>query len=436
MPSPPSTVFLPEHAFIDRLASQVKAGFGLVPFLGSGCSSNSGILMGEQFTDYLAWVVYLCVVKSRADDGRLWNLLERGWPRHPSDAQVLEARTWALSEFSALAKSCGLSVDDNPLTCRVRGVHAEAGLGTPEALARFLYAPLVPPFLRDPASPPDDKSLHRLHGLLDERGVLYGGLTRPDISPTSTDAIVERAIRSLYDWRATLRFLSELKLGPDDHTMFLVAPDAAVIDGFNVHITHGRRPNLVHTMLCHLRQPARMRVIMTTNFDTLIEDAFAEQGRRMDVISVSIKGELPHADIVHARDTVLKLHGSTSETRADFSLDAPPSASDRRRFFQYVRGRPPGDDGGFIPSHLLVAGYSGSDVRCVELIKTLLDQDPHALVFWVCHTKRDLDRLPLIFLESYNERVVATRSESVALLLYEHTPSTTTSRRKRASAPV
>jgi hypothetical protein len=31
-----------------------------------------------------------------------------------------------------------------------------------------------------------------------------------------------------------------------------------VIDSFNTHITDARRPNLAHSMLCHLAQRARM----------------------------------------------------------------------------------------------------------------------------------------------------------------------------------
>jgi hypothetical protein len=434
-----SVQHLVEHEFIERLMTEVRAGFGLTPFLGSGCSADSGIMMGEQFSDYLGWTVYRCVADSKQgahDDAKepigRWDLRKDGWPAEPNEEQVRWAREWALGEFRHLAKDCGLDVDDNPATHRIRGLAPGAATpNTPDAIAALLYAPLVPPFLRDPCSRggglTDGSGLKKLLSILSEKGKMEGGLLRPGISPTSEDAIFERAIRSLYDWRSTLRFLSELRL-IERGRLALVEADPSVVDGFNVHITRNRRPNLLHTMLTHLREPARMRLFFTTNFDTLIEDAFAQQKRRIDVISVSVRGELPDPEIVHARDTILKLHGTLTETRADFSLDASPSLQDLRRFFHYVRGRHPEDDqshgdrseGGFVPSHLLVAGYSGSDPRCIQLVKFVLDGDPQAILFWVCNNEHDLARLCERFPErAYKKKIVATTAERFDLLLYE-----------------
>lgn len=393
-------------------------------------------MMGEQFSDYLGWTVWQCVAGSRGGAGpgdcKRWDLRRDGWPRQPTTVEVAAARLWALHEFKPLAKACGLDVDDNPQTSRIRGLAPAAGsASTADGIASLLHAPLIPPFLRDveprPGSLTEGANLRQLHALLGGRGKLEGGLVRPGISPTSQEAIVERAIRSLYDWRATLRFLSELRRVEGDR-LTLVEPDAAIIDGFNVHITRDRRPNLIHTMLAHLAEPARIRVLLTTNFDTLIEDAFAQQRRRLEAISVSIRGELPDPEIVHSRDTVVKLHGTFTETRADFSLDESPPLRERRRFFDYVRGGPPQDghdlrdakEGRFSPSQLLVAGYSGSDKRCVELMKFVLDGDPEACLFWVCNSERDEAWLSALFTEAgYRGRVIATTTARFDLLLYE-----------------
>jgi hypothetical protein len=419
-----------EAHFIDQVVVQLRAGFRLVPFVGSGCSSRSGILMGGQFHGYLAWTTFICVADPRESRRpRRWDLRRNGWPDPPTETDLEAARAWASAKFCALAEACGLEVDDNPARHTVRGVAQSAkATGTPDSLAGLLHAPFIPQFLRDPSvrasSLTDGRNLRQLHELLgDKRGVHHGGLLRTGISPTSEDAIVERAIRSLYDWRSTLRFLSELRLDRDGGALSLVEAEPAVIDGFNVHITQGRRPNLTHTMLAHLRQPARARVVLTTNFDTLIEDAFAQLHRRIEVISVSLKGALPDPEIVHARDTVVKLHGTLSETRADFSLDDPPTPEDLRRFFHYIRGGPPGDaaEGGrFVPGHLLVAGYSGADARCVQLMKFVLDSDRDARIFWVAYTKNDREFLKALFPErAYEGRIVATSSERFDLLLYE-----------------
>lgn len=426
-----------EHEFISTLVDQVRAGYRLVPFLGSGCSAHSGILMGQQFSDYLAWTVALCVAdaavqrellaeeRSPSRLGKRWDLRRNGWPRAPRYEESEVVRRWARKEFDCLATACKLAVKPDNESRVVAVEDTSPANGDPDALTRMLYAPLVPPVLRDPRSGSDaltdGQSQRRLHRLLTEEGLLHGGLLRAGISPSSEDAITERAVRSLYDWRSTLRFLSELKLGRDGATLFLDRPDPSVIDNFNVHITRGKQPNLTHAMLCHLRQPARARLILTTNFDTLIEDAFARERRRIEVISVSVRGALPDPEIVHARDTVVKLHGTFSETRADFSLDEHPTLEDRERFFHYVRGAYP-DDGrpGFVPGHLLVAGYSGSDARCVQLMKSVLEGDPEALIFWICNTEWDRERVVRIFPErSYGQRVITTTTERADLLLYE-----------------
>jgi hypothetical protein len=38
---------------------------------------------------------------------------------------------------------------------------------------------------------------------------------------------------------------------------------------------------------------------------------------------------------------VLKIHGERIETRADDTLNSPPSEEDKRRFFHYVQGHYP-----------------------------------------------------------------------------------------------
>ena len=435
-PQPPTPI--PIHAFIERLIGQVRDGYGLVPFLGSGCSAGAGIMMGEQFTDYLACTVWRCVVGTVLPERRRrhedlpnhWDLRKSGWPPQPNDAEVHAAREWAYRQYEKLAKQCGVEIVPAPGYRIAKIFLAPDFLWTPDAFATLLHAPLVPPFLRDGNTSEgltDGAALRHLHELRGGRGKVDGGLVRAGISPTAADAIVERAIRSLYDWRATLHFLSELRL-VGGKRLTLVEPDPAIVDGFNVHITRNRRPSLIHTMLAHLREPARMRLFLTTNFDTLIEDAFVQESRRIEVISVSVRGELPDPDIVHARDTVVKIHGTLSETRADFSLDDLPSLNDRRRFFDYVRGAPPEDahgnrdapNGRFIPGQLLVAGYSGSDARCIQLIKYVLDGDEGAVLFWVCHNERDHARLGKLFSEeTYRDRIVVTIADRFDLLLYE-----------------
>lgn len=368
--------------------------------------------MGRDFDKYLAFTVFLCVAeredikKSEAHSGR-WNLRKHGWPSLPTDKQTEAATKWIEEKFKDIQQRRAPRTD-KPTNQPIN----------PEDVAWALMSPLAP---RTAKEKPSQTELRRLLGLLKFELLLHGGYNVSGFSPFSEDAICERAIRSLHDWRATLNFLSEIKLSEDNH-LLLGEPDHAIIDSFNVHITRGRRPNFAHNMLCHLAGPARFRIILTTNFDPLIEDAFLQMREQLEVISVSTKGTLPAPELVHARNTVVKLHGTIWETRADFSLDESPSQESLNRFFHYVRGRYPDDrsNGSFIPAHLLVCGYSGSDRRCIEMIKFILDAgDDTAKIFWICNSDKGLQDLKSLFPESYGSRVIAVATPRTDLLLYE-----------------
>lgn len=75
-----------------------------------------------------------------------------------------------------------------------------------------------------------------------------------------------------------------------------------------------RRPTKAHHALAQLVATGTVRVIITTNFDRLIENALREAGVEPTVISSedSLVGATP---LVHARCTVIKLHGDYLDTR-------------------------------------------------------------------------------------------------------------------------
>lgn len=379
--------------------------------------------MGQDFSEYLAFTVFLCVADNQlllekvGQGKRRWNLRENGWPAYPQAYQIKIANDWIKAKFQELLirrnKNAPSSRPDESTF--------------PEDVAWAITSPIRPQTLQGL----DQTHLRTLLRLLNSKLLLQGGYNVSGYSPTSEDAAIERAIRSLHDWRATLNFLSELKLTRSNQVL-LVQPEPAIVNSFNVHITRHRKPNLGHNMLCHLTGPARFRLILTTNFDELIEDASEELNERIKTISVSVKGELPAPDLVHSENMVVKLHGTLWETRADYTLDESPSPQSLRTFFHYIRGRWPEEEDqkpGFLPSHLLVCGYSGSDNRCMEMIKFVLDADQEAKVFWICHTAQQLNSLhERLFPESsyraidnnkLNRRVVAIAAPRPDLLLYE-----------------
>lgn len=76
----------------------------------------------------------------------------------------------------------------------------------------------------------------------------------------------------------------------------------------------GRRPTAAHRAIARLVASGKLRVIITTNFDRLLEQALVAEGVEATVISSddTLAGAVP---LIHARCTVLKLHGDYLDTR-------------------------------------------------------------------------------------------------------------------------
>jgi hypothetical protein len=441
-PVPPNVPpYIDERLFTEFLAEEIRRGFGLVPFVGSGLSAPSGIVMGQDFMNYLTWVVYRSVAtpekeeqeqeqeqenEQKQKEPRL-DLRKEGWPEIPNANQVELARRWVWERFKATCKACNV-VAQLDVKGLVKSLDSKSSL-----IESSLRRPLVPKVLWSLAIEKEDNDLRSLLWSLKWKEVDRAYSAPPDVSITSVSYISECAIRTLHDWRCTLDFLARLHVGDENQglRLSLEATDQTIIDSFNFFITHRRKPNLAHNMLCHLASRARIRSILTTNFDTLLEDAFSQLGEHFEVIQVGIHGELPAPGTVQAQNSIVKLHGALVDTRADLSLDERPTDRDLQSFFEYVRGKPPDRAlARFLPGLLLVCGYSANDLRCVQMIKYLLDADREAKVWWVCHSRRDLENLNRIFNEQgykfadeandyADAQIVATVTDRTDLLLYE-----------------
>jgi SIR2-like protein len=348
-----------ESEFVTRLKDEIRKGISLVPFIGSGLSASSGILTGIEFANYLTTTVLLCVAGEKCIPGST--------ERDPNTRRDLHRQGW-------------------------------------------------------PRFPNDDQVKQAIKWVKQSKTKLQKPDAKNTRVPKSEQKILREALESLQDWRSTLEFLARLQhlQNADRSKLLLGEIDQSIVDKFNLHITRGRRPNFGHSMLCHLAGPAHIRTVLTTNFDTLIEDAFAHLNLRFEVISVGIKDPLPHPDTVHSLNCIVKLHGAIKDTRADHSLDQMPTYDDRRRFCSYVIG---GDwflDGArFRPGHLLVIGYSGKDRRCIEMIKFVLERDQESQVFWVCFKEADQKALLKIFPKKLHHRVISVLSSHPDLLLYQ-----------------
>lgn len=223
------------------------------------------------------------------------------------------------------------------------------------------------------------------------------------------------AIGSLADWRAALTFLSRLPKWEKGQGQILHselrAPDDTVVDSAFIHVTRNRQPTLGHMMLAHSADALRIQTLLTTNFDTLIEEAFLHQGTPLTTFDVHHRAGLPTAQLVLAQRSIVKLHGGRYGLRANYTLDEDPTEIDKRTFAEYFTGgneslhnRHGSAEGAASGTqqepqcrkHLLVMGVSGSDSRTMKLVRHAVEAHRNLKVFWVFHSepnKRTLKQL-------------------------------------------
>ncbi|QDV50022.1 SIR2 family protein [Gimesia fumaroli] len=284
-------------------------------------------------------------------------------------------------------------------------------------------------------------------------------------SAQNESQVFEEAIGALADWRSLLLLLSRLEYFPestaqtDKHTcqsakknptyiLRLGPPNYDVIDSFFHHITSGKRPCLVHSMIAQLASPMRFEVVLTTNLDELTEEAFREAGEPLDPVEVHLSAGIPTAS--SSRDRILiKLHGGRYGVRADYSLDDEPTLKEKENFASYfwrhTQESTIDEDLKFsnsekdIKNHAFILGTSGNDRRVVELLKYTVKrqqedqpqdsdqstengksndtQNAPPKIFWVCYTERDQQEVKAAFQDSNAEVYTVTQAFLGAFLL-------------------
>ena len=228
----------------------------------------------------------------------------------------------------------------------------------------------------------------------------------------------------MQEWRTALQFLSRInrkRRGAKDHaelsSVFLDVPEQEVIDACLRGVLRGICPSLGHRMLVALANVMRLDIVLTTNFDDLLEQAFAMANVPLELFEVSLGGKLPAWSTISGRRVLIKLHGGRSSLRADYSTDELPTEEDKQAFLFYLlsaRGREKftrslhptlptlKTDGteeaiAFSPAqrfdyqnHLLVIGFSGNDRRIQAFIEYAMQKlDIGFKVYYLCYTEGD-----------------------------------------------
>ena len=342
---------------INEIRKDILNGYGFVPVIGSGMSASAGIPAGDDYRTYL----FDCLDRVFTDDvERKWDPSSLKWPL------FADCRSYA-----------------DPANAVLEWTNSEHATLREESKA-------------------DSKSV--------------SDRSKAGSVAQAQQAARWQAIGAVADWRQTLHLLSRLKV--ESGRVLLKDPDNRVVDSFFLNLTEGRRPSTPHMLLAHLADTLRVKVILTTNFDSLIESAFRQLDMPVAMYDVHYHAGLPDPRFVRAQRSIVKLNGGRYGLRADFTLDQIPGSDDVRNFLGYL-AQPivsgPVEEANIDSvkartrnrlkrqCNLLVMGVSGQERRTIALLCHAMAKINKLRVYWVCHRDDDKKRIAKEFRRTLRE---------------------------------
>jgi hypothetical protein len=324
---------------IDLIEKSISMDKGIVPLIGAGMSASSGIPAG---LDYFAYLFY-CLARVFGTNGNELDLKKKQW----------DPRTLRWPDFSEMP------VYDNFDQKKIK------------------WCSYI------------NNKINRQNRINKNREISDSKKNNEIID------IYFQAIGVVSDWRATLNLLSRLALGDkinkDSRIVIIQQPDERVIDSFFVNLTKGKRPSSSHMLLAHMSDILRIKTILTTNFDSLIENTYQKLINPVAVFDVHLDARLPDADFVRNQRSIVKMHGGRYGLRADFSLDKDPSKDDVKQFVDYLSYYKSKDNRPKLLSqrNLLVMGVSHSSKRVLELMCHAMVKLKDLEIYWICYNNAD-----------------------------------------------
>lgn len=156
------------------------------------------------------------------------------------------------------------------------------------------------------------------------------------------------------------------------------------IDACFDHFRRDREPTTTHQLLVFLSRVLGTRVFLTTNFDTMVEEALQLEGLVPTVYDLQGPAGLPSAQMLLSQPVaVVKLHGGSHHLRTGFDLDEPVGPAVLSTFYEFYDRLE--DEYGAEPLTVVI-GNSGSDRRIIEIIASQLRRwrrGKHERVLWI-----------------------------------------------------
>lgn len=402
------------RGFIRNIYAEIEAGRGFVPFIGAGFSAPSGAPIIMEIQEYLQRCICVCLGIDRTLTGvtvSRWNPRSDQWPPLV-DRERKGSPSWEEKVFDQI--------------------------NSEKKKAKNLKDEIV-------KNPADAGRIERLRAVETELELLAS------------------AHGAMGDWRRALVWLALVEVGEDRHSAKLSGgtPRQEVIDACFRAVLKDKEPTLGHKMVGALAGALRMDLVLTTNFDELIEKGFQFARNPLTTVEIPLGTHLPERSAVSDVRALIKLHGGRSSVRANESLDESPSQEDKNRFLQYflsAKGRATfnlkrkidegewmGDEHDQVhiqeselefESHLLVLGCGGKEKRVLDYIRHIChclngprnDKESNAgsqekgkfKVFWVCYSANDYREITAYFKKhKIDHALEILRHSHASLLLLE-----------------
>ena len=337
--------------FIEFLRSDLAEGYRVVPFVGAGFSAAAGfpLLADLEERELPYWIVralglnpWATSTSSLQDRNSTWNPRTGGWP--PMASEISLHATRSHDGLSAATKSAGGDAPATPYS---------------KKRARKVLK-LAARALRD----------------------------NPEMEGI-THYVVSEALEALKrEWRAMIEFLACLRRRTRNSLRIfsLGTVDNSVMDSLFSHLNQRRKPALTHRMMEALAPVWRSHILLTTNFDTLIEQAFQSTSTALRPFDVPRSTSLPDAGLVLAQRSLVKLHGGRFGLRADDSIDRPADEPDVENFVAYLAGRRVSGDTCDDKVAIFASGLSCRDRRTQSLLQAANERFRNLRIYWLGFT--------------------------------------------------
>ncbi|MEK6258712.1 MAG: SIR2 family protein [Planctomycetota bacterium] len=139
----------------------------------------------------------------------------------------------------------------------------------------------------------------------------------------------------------------------------LTNSDSALVDRFFSKLIRHARPSAAHQYAAFLAHIMNIKLILTTNFDPLLERALLDQDLEVINYELTNSEHWPDAKLVASQRAIIQMHGGTFALLAGAILDVPLDERRKRIFLDYIDPR----------ALMLVVGYGGLDKRVRNIIE-------------------------------------------------------------------